>query len=178
MCGVAGWRGSSSGNMTLERRPAVTVGSASCRSKQTAQNQCFLTRDLGSSRERTGTGLRSRWLLSLRRQRVGFDLRRRGCEGGTRHEKLLGGRLCETSNRLEEKSKLKKNVDVSHFLIREKILLGRDRGHDKWKGLWKYNQCGRSLIVVTLAVSWNMPCCENQGLLVVVPLNHRMVHSR
>lgn len=34
----------------------------------------------------------------LRRQRVRFDPRRRGREGGTRHKRLLGGRPCETSN--------------------------------------------------------------------------------
>lgn len=45
--------------------------------------------------------------------------------------------------------KKKKKVDVSHLAIREKILLGRDGGHYKWEGLWKYGECGRSLIVVT-----------------------------
>lgn len=56
----AWWGGGSSRDTMPERRLEVTVWSASHRSERTAQSQCFLTGALGSSRERTGTGLRGR----------------------------------------------------------------------------------------------------------------------
>lgn len=85
------WRGGGSSHDTApERRLEVTVWSTARRSERTAQSQCFLTRGLGSSRERTGTGLRGR----------GRDLTQGDVDAkeGPDTRRLLGGRPCATSN--------------------------------------------------------------------------------
>lgn len=98
VCGIVGWRGGLSGEMTLEQRLEVTMWSASCRSKRTPQSHMFSNGGSGQQQGADRHRFRSRWLPSLRQQRVAFDLRQQGHEGGTRHKRLLGGRHCETSN--------------------------------------------------------------------------------